>query len=76
MKTFHEWMIIEATSTYAVSREQAMGILGVREGFAKQDLETAYRRASLKAHPDRGGDPVEFKRVVAANEKYAKKKAR
>ena len=33
---------------------------GFKASFTEDDLKAAYRRLSLKLHPDRGGDPREF----------------
>jgi curved DNA-binding protein CbpA len=69
MVNFHEfWLIIEATSTYAVSPEESMRMLGLAQGYSAQQLEDAYRKAAAKTHPDRGGDPIAFKKIQAAYE--------
>ena len=43
------------------------GVLGVREQCCldpdRKAIEKAFRRAALKCHPDKGGDPVVFKRL-------------
>ena len=35
----------------------------------KKTIEKAFRRIALKTHPDKGGDPIEFKKI---NEAYNK----
>ena len=49
------------------------GVLGVKEQCCldpdKRVIEKAFRRSALKCHPDKGGDPVVFKRL---NDAYYK----
>lgn len=42
-------------------------ILGIQKGASEQDVRKAYKKQSMKHHPDRGGDEEEFKKV---NEAY------
>ena len=42
-------------------------VLGVNENSSSDDIKKAYRKLSLKHHPDRGGDIETFKRI---NEAY------
>lgn len=62
------WLVIEATSTYAVTPQEAMKLLGLPQGYTAEQLDQAYRNAALKNHPDRGGDPIMFKKIQAAYE--------
>jgi curved DNA-binding protein len=43
-------------------------ILGVSKNASEQDLKKAYKKMSMKHHPDRGGDEAKFKEV---NEAYS-----
>ena len=43
-------------------------VLGVQESSNQDDIKKAYRKLSLKHHPDRGGDAEQFKKI---NEAYS-----
>ncbi|MGH9060972.1 MAG: hypothetical protein ACRDZY_15885, partial [Acidimicrobiales bacterium] len=47
-----------------VYRSQARALLGLPPGYRSADVETAFRRRAAVVHPDRGGDPEEFKALV------------
>ena len=40
--------------------------LGADKKASDQDIKKAYRTLALKQHPDKGGDPEEFKRIQNA----------
>jgi len=44
-------------------------ILGIPQGSSSDDIKKAYRKQAMKHHPDKGGDPDEFKKVQSAYEK-------
>lgn len=50
------------------ARVRALALLGLRPGASPVEIKSAWRAAVLSAHPDRGGDPAEFRRVHAAYE--------
>lgn len=58
---FKYWLKLET-----MTPEEAEEILGVKRG--DPDLAGAYRRASVRHHPDRGGNTSDMKRVNAAFE--------
>ncbi|KAL6981299.1 Chaperone protein dnaJ A6 [Sarracenia purpurea var. burkii] len=43
-------------------------ILGVSKGACQDELKKAYRKAAIKSHPDKGGDPEKFKELSQAYE--------
>uniref|UniRef100_A0A1D1YNS7 DnaJ n=1 Tax=Anthurium amnicola TaxID=1678845 RepID=A0A1D1YNS7_9ARAE len=43
-------------------------ILGVSKDSSQDDLKRAYRKAAIKNHPDKGGDPEKFKELAQAYE--------
>ncbi|KAH9699406.1 Chaperone DNA J 1-like [Citrus sinensis] len=43
-------------------------ILGVSKNASAEDLKKAYKKAAIKNHPDKGGDPEKFKELAQAYE--------
>ncbi|OIW04042.1 hypothetical protein TanjilG_24153 [Lupinus angustifolius] len=43
-------------------------ILGVSNNSSHDDLKKAYKKAAIKNHPDKGGDPEKFKELAQAYE--------
>ncbi|KAM3373708.1 hypothetical protein P3S68_012422 [Capsicum galapagoense] len=41
-------------------------ILGVQNRASQDDIKKAYRKAAIKNHPDKGGDPEKFKEIAEA----------
>lgn len=41
-------------------------ILGVTDKSSNKEIKTKFRKLTLQHHPDRGGDPEIFNRVVTA----------
>ncbi|KAG6512059.1 hypothetical protein ZIOFF_030152 [Zingiber officinale] len=43
-------------------------VLGVPKSASQDDMKKAYRKAAIKNHPDKGGDPEKFKELAQAYE--------
>jgi len=48
-----------------ISLGEAVKVLGLKVG-TQDEILSQFRKLVLKYHPDKGGDPVEFNRVVRA----------
>jgi hypothetical protein len=47
-------------------RTKALRLLGLEPGSSTDEIESAFRRAARRHHPDVGGDPEEFRAIVDA----------
>lgn len=52
--------------TESITISKARKILGVNASDTKETIKKNYRALAFKHHPDRNGDPEEFKRVSEA----------
>ncbi len=59
-----------------MSSKEYYKILGVNEKATSEEINRAYKRAALEHHPDKGGDPENFKRIQKAKETLLDSKAR
>jgi DnaJ-domain-containing protein 1 len=51
-----------------VQRQQALTVLGLPPNATAQQIKRRYRALAKRHHPDRGGDPREMQRIIAAYE--------
>ena len=51
-----------------VDNKEFYDILGIEQNASADDIRKAYRKKVVKAHPDKGGDVEEFKKLQAAYE--------
>ncbi|PWN44435.1 putative YDJ1-mitochondrial and ER import protein [Ceraceosorus guamensis] len=51
-----------------VSETKFYDLLGVKPDCSESELKKAYRKKALALHPDKGGDPEQFKEVTSAYE--------
>lgn len=61
MKNFKEYLLEQQMNV-----PQALETLGLADTFDANQLKKAYRSASLKAHPDKGGSHEQMQRINAA----------
>lgn len=53
----------------ALSEEEAAKILEISKGASVVEITAAYKKKALVAHPDKGGNPEQFRRIQQAKEK-------
>lgn len=51
-----------------VDTDELYNYLGVEKTATSGEIKKAYRKLALKKHPDKGGDPEEFKKIQGAYE--------
>lgn len=47
-------------------RAAALSLLGLSPGASQRAIDSAFRRAARRCHPDRGGDAAKFRELVGA----------
>jgi hypothetical protein len=47
-------------------RATALRVLGLLPGSSEEEIESAFRKAARRHHPDVGGDPAKFRAIVDA----------
>ena len=57
-----------ASSRSSMSKEDALDVLGLKEGASEKEIRTAYRRMMKKHHPDSGGSAYLAARINEAND--------
>ena len=51
-----------------LQRQQALAVLGLPLNATPQQIKRRYRTLAKRHHPDRGGDPREMQKIIAAYE--------
>jgi hypothetical protein len=57
-----------AAATTAMNREEALAVLGLREGASRDEVIQAHRRLMQRLHPDRGGNDYLAAKLNTAKE--------
>lgn len=55
----------------AMSRSEALRVLGLPEDASKEDIQQAHRRLLQKLHPDHGGSDYLAQRINAARDRLS-----
>ena len=55
---------------YETEDEYPQCVFGLRRSSSYEEMKKAYRKAMLESHPDKGGDPEEFRIYRQAWEDY------
>lgn len=63
MKKFNQYL-----TEQNVSYDDALKILGLQGGFSADELKTAYKKAAIANHPDKGGSVVMMQKVNGAHD--------
>ena len=62
------WLLLLLLAATLVAEEDLYAILGLDDSADQREIKVAYRKLSLKHHPDKGGDTQLFKKVTSAYE--------
>ena len=54
------------TAKEALGEDTPLAILGLLPGATAEAIKSAFRKLAVQFHPDKGGDPEQFKKVYAA----------
>jgi curved DNA-binding protein CbpA len=68
MKLFKEFLL-------EITQKEAEDFLGLSNNWTQDDVEKAYKKLSLKYHPDKGGDVKDMQKLNAARKTLKKKKS-
>jgi curved DNA-binding protein CbpA len=59
----------EASIAGTNNTSNSYSILGISKNATPENIKKAYRKLALKTHPNKGGDPEEFKKINSAYKK-------
>jgi DnaJ-domain-containing protein 1 len=51
-----------------LQRQQALAVLGLPANATPEQIKRRYRTLAKRHHPDRGGDPHQMQKIIAAYE--------
>ena len=70
-KSFFGWNLPEE-DPISFSEDYPYNVFGLKRSASDDDMKKAYRKAVLKAHPDKGGTPELFRKIRQAWEYFTK----
>ncbi len=59
---------VEEDDFKPMKRSNSYDVLGIDKDSEDEDIKKAFRKKALETHPDKGGDPEEFRKVREAYE--------
>jgi len=59
-----------------LQRQQALTVLGLPSNATPQQIKRRYRTLAKQHHPDRGGDPRQMQKIIAAYEFLMKEQSK
>ena len=59
-----------------LQRQQALAVLGLPPNATPQQVKRRYRALAKRHHPDRGGDPRQMQKIIAAYEFLMKEQSK
>jgi len=59
---------VEEDDFKPMKRSNSYDVLGIDEESEDEEIKKAFRKKALETHPDKGGDPEEFRKVREAYE--------
>jgi DnaJ-domain-containing protein 1 len=60
------WMQGMSPARGVLERQQALATLGLPSNATPDQIKRRYRYLAKKHHPDRGGDPQQMQKIIAA----------
>lgn len=60
----------ESYDDFDFDNDYPESVFGLKKSNSQEDMKKAYRKAMLNSHPDKGGDPEEFRKYREAWEDY------
>lgn len=70
------WRSNANPARHLLQRQQALAVLGLPANATPEQIKRRYRQLAKRYHPDRGGDPRQMQRIIAAYEFLMKERTR